>query len=76
MSKANKTVKVSLPQFLVNFSDKKSQFSQSYRVDSQDEPTAWQWVEKQRDLWIASFKTGETELTDPKSWKVIVSAAA
>ncbi len=63
--------KTALSQFAVRFSDKKNKFEKSYTVDSQDESTAWQWVEKQRDEWDKFYKAGE-DITDPKTWKVTV----
>lgn len=71
MSKKN-----ALPKFNVNFNNKKTQFNKDYVIDSQDEPTAWLWVEKQRDVWIKTYQSGEMDISDPKSWKVSITAFA
>lgn len=75
MSKKNKAITAvkALPLFVVDFTDKKSRFGKSYTISSQDETTAWQWVEKQRDAWIKTFRIGEQEISDPKGWKVTIA---
>jgi hypothetical protein len=63
--------------FRVSFTDRKNRnFRREYLPHCQDEKTAKQWAEKQRDSWNHHYDyggKGSELLTDPRTWIVRVS---
>ena len=64
----------SLPRFRVTFSS--PEVSKTYVIESQDEPTAYQWGEHQLKYWVKCFTSGKDLGFDenPKKLKLQVSA--
>lgn len=62
--------------FKVTFKDKASGIERVYKPHSQDEPTVWQWVDRQREVFQRAFIDGSMIITtNPKNWKVAVEVA-
>lgn len=40
-----------MPKFKIEFKEKKG-FEKKLIIECQDEPTAWEWAQKQADVWV------------------------
>ena len=74
--KSEKNTEPKMPKYLVEFTDKKSEILKKYTIFVADEKTGWEWVERQRDVFINNYKNGvEGFEVNPRSWKAKLVAA-
>jgi hypothetical protein len=51
-----------MKKFKVSFSNKDGDFERQVVITSQDEATAWNWAEKQKESWRASIDVSPKKL--------------